>query len=135
MTAGGIDFTALEKAVAALTEAVEARAAAPDDAFIRDASIQRFEFTYEVAHKMVRRHLAATEPSADAVRALSFPDLMRLAWQRGLLASDWRTWQTFRTARNATSHAYDAAKAEEVAAIIPAFLGEARHLLAKLTGQ
>jgi predicted nucleotidyltransferase len=32
----------------------------PDDGIVRDACIQRFEFTYELSHEMLRRFLEAT---------------------------------------------------------------------------
>jgi nucleotidyltransferase substrate binding protein (TIGR01987 family) len=128
-----IDTSSLAKALDTLDIALAAQAAAPADAFIRDACIQRFEYSYELAHKMLRRHLAATEQTS--VQELSFPNLIRLAYRRGLLAESWDIWSTFRDARNATSHAYDEAKAVEVVKNIPAFAAAARFLLTQLDAQ
>jgi nucleotidyltransferase substrate binding protein (TIGR01987 family) len=125
-----IDTSALARALDTLDLALSAHAATPADAFIRDACIQRFEYSYELAHKMLRRHLAATEQTS--VQELSFPNLIRLAYQRGLLAQSWDIWSTFRDARNATSHAYNEAKALEVVKNIPAFATAARFLLTQL---
>ena len=127
-----IDYSSLEKALATLREASSAHDLSPRDLFIRDACIQRFEYSYELAHKMLRRHLAATEPNAAEIDALSFADMIRLAFARGLTSEEWATWRGYREARNKTSHAYDAAKAEEVMRIIPAFLASALHLVVKL---
>lgn len=122
-----IDLTALHKALATLDEALTARACAPDDKFIRDACIQRFEYSYELSHKFLRRYLAETEPAG--VGELSFPNLVRLGFQRGLLMESWDVWTRFRDARNTTSHAYDEVKAQEVIAQLPDF-ATAAHFLA-----
>jgi nucleotidyltransferase substrate binding protein (TIGR01987 family) len=128
-----IDTSSLAKALDTLDIALSAHAAAPADAFVRDACIQRFEYSYELAHKMLRRHLAATEQSS--VQELSFPNLIRLAYRRGRLAESWDIWSIFRDARNATSHAYNEAKAVEVVKNIPAFAAAARFLLTQLDAQ
>lgn len=124
-----IDVSSLEKALASLNEALAAHASKPDDMFIRDAAIQRFEYTYELSHKMLRRYLEVSEPSMEVVQELSFLDLIRLASERGLLKSELVVWRKFRDSRNATSHAYDEAKAEAVFAGIASFRDEAKALL------
>jgi nucleotidyltransferase substrate binding protein (TIGR01987 family) len=125
-----IDISSLRQALATLDEALSARARAPEDKFIRDACIQRFEYSYELAHKMLRRYLVASEPAG--VHELSFPDLIRLGYARGLLAQSWDIWTKFRDARNATSHAYDEAKASDVVAKIPEFAAAARFLATQI---
>jgi nucleotidyltransferase substrate binding protein (TIGR01987 family) len=122
-----IDISSLRQALATLDEALAARATAPGDKFIRDACIQRFEYSYELSHKMLRRYLAESEP---AVHEMSFPRMIRLGYERGLLSESWDVWTIFRDARNATSHAYDEAKANEVLEKIPAFAAAA-HFMAK----
>ncbi len=104
----------------------------PGDDIVRDACIQRFEFTYEVSHKMLRRYLEATSANPAEFDAMSFQDLIRTGSERGLLLSDWSRWKVFRTARSITSHTYDETKAREVFAIIPEFLAEASHLRDRL---
>jgi nucleotidyltransferase substrate binding protein (TIGR01987 family) len=121
-----IDISSLRRALATLDEALVAHANAPDDKFIRDACIQRFEYSYELAHKMLRRYLVAAEPAG--VHEMSFPNLIRLGYERGLLAQSWDVWIKFREARNATSHAYDEAKANSVVEKTPEFATAARYL-------
>ncbi len=128
-----IDLSTLHRALATLDEALAAHACAPEDKLIRDACIQRFEYSYELSHKMLRRYLEANEPGG--VSELSFPKLIRLGYARGLLAESWDMWADFRDARNATSHAYDEGKAREVAAKIPAFAQEARFLAKRIEMQ
>jgi nucleotidyltransferase substrate binding protein (TIGR01987 family) len=127
-----IDISSLRQALATLDEALAARAIAPGDKFIRDACIQRFEYSYELAHKMLRRYLAASEP---AVHEMSFPSLIRLGYERGLLAQSWDVWTQFRDARNATSHAYDEAKANEVVEKIPSFAAAAHFMATQIEAQ
>jgi nucleotidyltransferase substrate binding protein (TIGR01987 family) len=125
-----IDISSLKQALATLDEALAARARTPEDKFIRDACIQRFEYSYELAHKMLRRFLEASEPAG--VREMSFPNLIRLGYERGLLGESWDVWTEFRDARNATSHTYDETKAAGVVEKIPAFSAAARFLATQI---
>lgn len=59
---------------------------------------------------------------------------MRVGGERGL-ARDVDAWMTFRDKRNTTSHTYNAAKAADVAAILPHFADEAQALLAQLVAR
>jgi hypothetical protein len=52
--------------------------------------------------------------------------------QQGLLQNSWDIWKEYRTARGTTSHTYNEEKAQEVLAVIPQFLTEARYLLRQL---
>ena len=94
----------------------------------RTATIQAFEYTYELSHKMLRRFLEMTEPNAQEVEELSFQGLIRLASERGLVQGDVEDWDAYRKKRNETSHTYDEETAEDVFSIIPDFLQEARFL-------
>ena len=127
-----LDISSFTSAVTRLAEGVCAMQAAPGDELVRDGTIQRFEFTYELAHKMLRRHLEFISASPAEIDRMPFQDLIRAGNEQGLLRSDWRKWRDFRQARNDTSHTYDASKAERVATQIPDFLEESRHLLACL---
>ena len=126
-----LDLSSYEKALASLNEALVEydRAANP---FVKDSCIQRFEYTYELAHKLLKRQLEAMSANPGEIDQLSFPDLIRQGAERGLLPSGWDAWKLFREARNATSHAYNEKKADEVFARIPAFRDEAAVLLANL---
>ena len=50
-----LDLTALENAVARFDEGLKTLGEHPEDTLMRDGVIQRFEFTYELAHKMLKR--------------------------------------------------------------------------------
>ena len=127
-----LNIDALEKAVASLGAALARHDLAPDDDMVRDACIQRFEFTYELSHKMLKRFLEATSANPAEFDSMPFQDLIRTGSERGLLLCDWSRWKVFRTARSITSHTYDENKAREVFAIVPEFLAEASHLRDRL---
>ena len=127
-----LDFTPLRKAVARLDEGLKRHLSEPQDLQIRDGLIQRFEFTYDLSHKSLRRAVEARAPNQEEVDQMSFPALIRTGFEQGLVAGGWAAWQRYRELRNITSHTYDEAKAQEVAAAIPEFLAEAQGLLARL---
>lgn len=135
MQAASIDLTSLAKALAQLREAITFwQACAPSDPLkphLRSAVIQSFEFSYELAIRVVRRVLVERAASADLVHNISFSDLLRAALDAGLPMpiDPWRRW---RDMRNATSHAYDETRAIEVATATPGFLMDAEKLLLSL---
>ena len=122
-----LNITPLGNAISALQKAMERYDTEPDD-MIRDACIQRFEFTYELSHRMLKRYLEATSANPDDIDSMTFQDLIRTGSERDLLRGEWPEWRNYRHARSITSHTYDEAKALEVFAIIPDFLHEARFL-------
>lgn len=127
-----LDLTSLEKAIYSLEQALLELTKQKDNSFIRDATIQRFEYTYELAHKMLKRYLEMTEASAQEIDEMSFPALIRTGAEKGLLQHSWDVWASYRVARNLTSHTYNEAKAKEVCQIIPDFLKEVQFLLKQL---
>lgn len=102
--------------------------ATPLKPHLRSAVIQSFEFTYELSVRLLRRVLIERAESADRVADISFNDLLRSAADAGLM-SDAARWREWREMRNATSHAYDEAKAQAVAGRAAAFAADARALL------
>lgn len=126
-----LELSSFEKALASLIEALTEYDRTQSQ-FVKDACIQRFEYTYELAHKLLKRQLEAMSANPGEIDQMSFPDMIRTGAERGLLANGWDEWRRFRDARNATSHAYNEKKANEVFARIPAFRDEAAFLLARL---
>jgi len=127
-----INLAPLENAVSRLTEGLARYEKDITDTQIRDGLIQRFEFSYEISHKMLKRHLEAVSPTPEQFEAMAFADLIRSANEQGLLLGDWSAWKIYREMRSKTSHTYDEEIAIEVVQSIPAFLEEARHLLKQL---
>lgn len=116
----------LERAAASLARAL----AQPRDEFSRDASIQRFEYTYELAWKAIRRALLNELGLVD-VEGASRRELYRMAAQQRLVP-DPAPWFGFHDARNRTSHTYNEATAEEVYVVAGEFLPAVQALLAAL---
>ena len=127
-----LNLAPLENAVSRLTEGLARYEKDITDTQIRDGLIQRFEFSYEISHKMLKRHLEAVSPTPEQFDAMAFADLIRSANEQGLLLGDWSSWKIYREMRSKTSHTYDEEIAIEVVQGIPAFLEEARHLLKQL---
>ena len=123
-----LDITPLVNAIDRLREGLVRHRSEPADDQLRDGLIHRFEFTYELCHRKLRRFVRRTAASPDEVDQLSFQDLIRTANQQGLLRGDWPAWHRYRDARARTSHTYHADIARQVADGIPAFLAEAEHL-------
>jgi nucleotidyltransferase substrate binding protein (TIGR01987 family) len=118
----------LVNAIDRLAEGLARHQSEPADDQLRDGLIQRFEFTYELSHRMLRRFIRQTAASPEQVDRMAFQDLIRTANQQGLLLGDWPAWHRYRDARAKTSHAYHAKTAQEVASSIPGFLAEAEYL-------
>lgn len=123
-----VDITPLVNAVDRLREGLERHLRERDDDQVRDGLIQRFEFTYELSHRMLRRYLRSVSGSPDQFDQMPFQDLIRTGNQQGLLLSDWPAWRRFRDMRARTSHAYAVAVATQVVAGIPDFLADAAFL-------
>lgn len=123
-----LDIRPLENAIARLEEGLARYRQDTSDTQIRDGLIQRFEFTYEMAHKTLKRYLESVSPTPGQYDALPFADLIRSSNEQGLLLGDWPKWRTYREMRGKTSHTYDEAIAVEVVAGLPAFVAEATYL-------
>lgn len=126
-----LELTSLEKAINSLEIALIEYKNNSND-FVRDSCIQRFEFVYDLSHKMLRRHLLLVSPNTEIIQTMSFPTLIRTGAEQGMLQSSWDKWKEYRTSRNKTSHTYDEEMAIEVLDIIPSMLQEAQYLLNKL---
>lgn len=100
------------------------------DIDIRDAVIQRFEYTYSLAIKMITRFI--NMQSAQPIIEMTFNETIRTANKMGLLKSNLDKWTEYRQKRNMTSHTYDENVAKEVVSIIPEFKDEVEFLLNQL---
>ncbi|MGD0104336.1 MAG: HI0074 family nucleotidyltransferase substrate-binding subunit [Rhodopila sp.] len=127
-----IDIAPLERAIARLEEAVEVYQQDTSQSLIRDGLVQRFEFTYELCYKLLRRYLAANAGPPELINAMNFSDIIRVGNENSLLLGNWPRWKAYRDMRARTSHSYNEAVALDVVAGIPPFLEEARHLRDKL---
>lgn len=116
-----------EKAISALEEAFlecsKQTFGSKSYKLLRDATIQRFEFSVEIAWKVSAKALGSAATSAK-------PVLREML--RANLISNIDQWFDYIDARNKSSHSYDENIAAEVFAQIQPFILSAKELLAKI---
>ena len=132
INANNIDLSTLKNALNRLVEGNERYLKDINDTQIRDGLIQRYEFTYEISHKILKRHLELSSPNPTVFDSMAFSDLIRTGNEQSLLKNDWTKWKIFQEMRSKSSHTDDEQIAKEVVSIIPDFIDEAKFLLKKL---
>ncbi|MBP9850155.1 MAG: nucleotidyltransferase substrate binding protein [Candidatus Peribacteraceae bacterium] len=124
-----LDISSLHNAVLQLEQGIEFAEAEPAKEIVRDGVIQRFEYCYELAQKMIKRTLETQFD--EKVDTMAWNDVLRTAAERGLITNIER-WFDYRTERNKTSHTYDASVAMTVYASAKKFLPDVQQLLSAL---
>lgn len=114
----------LTQAAKTLNEAI---VAVPRNDFVRDAIIQRFEYTYELSWKTLRRYFKENQ-NADEFH---IKNIWREAAKHGLIDES-ECWFEFHKARNRTSHTYSRKVADQVIAEAIKFNAEVSKLIARL---
>lgn len=132
MREGTFDISSLENAVKRLGEILVRYQKDVTDDGIRDSVIQRFEFTYSIALKTLKKYFIERAFVVDDVEHMSFNDMIRTANNLDLLKSNLEIWTNYRNMRNLTSHTYNEEIALKVVSIIPAFYEEILYLVDKL---
>jgi nucleotidyltransferase substrate binding protein (TIGR01987 family) len=131
-----LDLTSLRSALAALEKSIgylsSDLAKDPDlrEQF-RAAAVQAFEFTHELAFKMLKRQLRQMAADPAAIDKMAYMDVVRSGAEAGLIA-DVARFRDYREKRNITSHVYDQAKAEQIEAVLGDFRDDIRRLLTEL---
>ena len=100
--------------------------ARPRDEFMRDASIQRFEFTYEMFWKTLK---AVSEEAG--LEVASPRDSVRTGFALGFVPEDPRFFDMVRD-RNLTSHTYREETAEAIYGRLPTYVGLMEGVLERL---
>ncbi len=127
-----IDLTSFEKALVSLFEVIRIYNSNKDDLIVRDSMIQRFEYTYSISLKMIKRYLSNAAFVFENVDTITFNEMIRQANKMNLLRSNLEKWDNYRQKRNLTSHTYDEKIAKDVVSIIEDFALDAKYLLDKL---
>lgn len=97
-----LDLAPLDNAIARQREGLERYAQDTSDALIRDGLIQRFELTYEIAHRTLKRYLESVSASPEEYDAMPFQDLIRSGNEQGATAG--RLAALARVSRHARTH-------------------------------
>lgn len=95
----------------------------PKDEFTRDSVIQRFEFCFELAWKLIKDVLLYQGIECSSPRSC-----IRHAAQVALLSQP-ETWLKYQTVRNLTTHTYNESTAEKVYKDALAFADDMEKLL------
>ena len=99
----------------------------PESEFIRDASIQRFEFTYELLWKTIKVFLEEMH----GVRTVSPRQVFKEAFALELIDNE-EMFLEMIEARNLLSHTYNENQASEIYRKLPSFLESFNLVLEKL---
>lgn len=118
-------LSSLDSALMRLRDAL----AQPKTEWTRDAAIQRFEFTFELAWKAVM-HAARREGLDCNSPRQAFRTALRLGW-----IEDDARWLGMIEDRNRTSHTYNETTAEEIFARLPNYITALAGLLDALRGK
>lgn len=131
-----LDLTSLRDALAALEKSVHflfsdiAKDADLREQF-RNSAIQCFEFTHEVAFKMLKRQLEQMAADPASIDKMTYMEIVRSGAEAGLVKNVER-FKTYREKRNIASHTYDASKAEEIVSVLREFRDDIHYLLGEL---
>ncbi len=127
-----IDLSPFEKALASLFEVIEIYNKDKTNLIARDSMFQRFEYTYSLALKMIKRYFTNGAFVFENIDSMTFNEMIRQANKMDLLRSNLETWDNYRQKRNLTSHTYDENVAKDVVSVIEDFSLEAKVLLDNL---
>ena len=95
----------LEKAIKTLKDAFEKKSPSQLE---RDGTIQRFEYTIELAWKTIQSYMRGKD-----LRGLSPKDVFDYAFKKGIM-DNVNEWKALLAARNKTSHMYNRNIADEI---------------------
>ncbi len=127
-----IDLTSFENAINSLEDVINVYNSDKSNLYMRDSMILRFEYTYSLSIKMIKRYFAKSAFEKENLDGMTFYEMIRTANRMEILKSNLETWDDYRQKRNMTSHTYDENVAKDVVEIIPAFKNEAEFLLNRL---
>ncbi len=111
----------------ALTRLEEALSVPMADSLVVDGTIQRFEFSFELAWKSLKKAL-----DREGERAGSPRQTLKRAYALGWIDHE-QPWLDMLQDRNETAHIYDEAKAREIYQRIGAHAGEMRRACTALS--
>ena len=97
---------------------------------LRDATVQRFEFTFEMCWKTLKRFLYA-----DGIRVKTPRDVFKEAFRLGWLEEGDTFWSKMLEDRNLTSHTYDQEIALDLRSRLPSYEKAFARLVGLLAGK
>ena len=100
--------------------------------YISDSCVKRFEYTLEVAWKLMKKIFIKTYGKTE--QELTMNNIFRFMQGYGY-TSNWENWRDYYQRRNNTSHEYNIEKSRQLIEIIPNFISDVDFLIAKLKGK
>jgi nucleotidyltransferase substrate binding protein (TIGR01987 family) len=98
---------------------------------LRDSVIQRFEYTYELAWKVLQRWVGENVDPESAQPRYSRKELYRVAARWGLI-EDASRWFEYNKARNVSAHTYDEDNAKQVFQASLGIVDDIKYLLKQI---
>ncbi len=124
-----LDLTNIKNAVATLEEAINyynTDVEQPIKNMYADSCIQRFEYTYELSWKIMKKYLKLFFNKTE--QELTIKNIFRYSQGYGLI-QDWTKWVEYNDARNNTSHEYNLNKAQFVLTVLQTFLEDVKSFI------
>ncbi|WP_067585737.1 HI0074 family nucleotidyltransferase substrate-binding subunit [Endozoicomonas ascidiicola] len=131
-----INTTGIQQALITLNDALELHDETDESLLrlrlaLRDSIVQRFEYTYEMSWKLMKRWLSDNVSPEDSEPNWSRRELYRLAAKNGLVDEP-KAWFSYHEARNVSSHTYDPISAQKVMDIVKPFAQDVQVLIHRL---
>ena len=124
-----LDLSNIKNAIATLEEAINyynTDVEQPIKNMYADSCIQRFEYTYELSWKIMKKYLKLFFNKTE--QELNIKNIFRYMEGYGLI-KDWTKWVEYNDARNNTSHEYNLNKAQFVLTVLKTFLDDVKNFI------
>ena len=124
-----LDLTNIKNAISTLEEAVNyynTDVEQPIKNMYADSCIQRFEYTYELSWKIMKKYLKLFFNKTE--QELTIKNIFRYMQGYGLI-KDWTKWVEYNDTRNNTSHEYNLNKAQFVLTVLKTFLDDVKNFI------
>lgn len=94
--------------------------------YIKDSCVQRFEYTYETAKKLMNKFLKKEYDKTE--KDLTINNIFREMFGLGLI-ENFENWADYREKRNLTFHEYNIELTYPIIDIIPNFIADVDYLI------
>ncbi len=124
-----LDLTNIKNAIITLEEAINyynTDVEQPIKNMYADSCIQRFEYTYELSWKIMKKYLKQFFNKSE--QELTMKNIFRYIQGYGLI-KDWTKWVEYNEAGNNTSHEYNFNKAQFVLTVLQTFLEDVKYFV------
>ena len=124
-----LDLTNIKNAIITLEEAINyynTDVEQPIKNMYADSCIQRFEYTYELSWKIMKKYLKQFFNKSE--QELTMKNIFRYIQGYGLI-KDWTKWVEYNEAGNNTFHEYNFNKAQFVLTVLQTFLEDVKYFV------